>query len=232
MFSGALEIGRNPISLVRNFGATKRVRKAPVLAVEQFGALLKELREPFATMALVSISLGLRISETLALRWADIDFLQFRIVINRGIVMQQVDACKTRGSAKAFDLASELMARLVAWKQVGQFGGANDWVFASPFQSGKLPYSYTGVRQELNRAAKAAGLGHVTTHSFRHSYRAWLSQIGTSVDVTKQLMRHSTIAMTMDTYGALLGNEASEAKAKIAQLAFHGNRAQTERETS
>jgi len=232
MFSGALEIGRNPISLVRTFGATKRIRKAPVLTVEQFGSLLKELREPFATMALVSISLGLRVSETLALRWADIDFLQSRINISRGIVMQQVDACKTHGSAKTFALASELMARLVAWKQVSQFSGADDWVFASPFQLGRLPYSYTGVRQELIRAAKAAELGQVSTHTFRHSYRAWLSQIGTSVDVTKQLMRHSTIAMTMDTYGALLGNEASHATAKIARLAFHGNGAQTERESS
>jgi integrase len=129
-------------------------------------------------------------------------------------------------------LAGDLMARLVVWKQITQFGGADDWVFASPFQLGKLPYSYTGVRQELDRAAKAAGLERVSTHTFRHSYRAWLSQIGTSVDVTKQLMRHSTIAMTMDTYGALLGNEASEATAKIAQLAIYGKGAQMERESS
>lgn len=199
--------------------------------MEEFRALLKELHEPFATLSLLCLCHGLRISEALALRWADVDFLQSRISINRGIVMQQVDGCKTRGSAKTFSLAGDLLNRLVSWKQVSQFGSADDWVFASPFQLGKLPYSYTGVRQELDRAARVAGIGHVSTHSFRHSYRSWLTQIGTSLDVTRNLMRHSTIAMTMDVYGALLGNDATEAIEKIAQLAFHGNRAQTERES-
>jgi integrase len=230
MFSGMLPIARNPISLVRNVGATKRERKAPVLTVEQFQALLKELHEPFATMALMCICLGLRISETLALRWSDVDFLQSRITINRGIVMQRVDDCKTTGSAKSFVLAPDLMNRLIAWKQVSQFREANDWIFASPVQLGKLPYSYSGTRQELERAAKAAGIGGVSTHSFRHSYRSWLSSLGTSLDVTKQLMRHSTIAMTFDGYGALLGDEASSATQKIAQLAC-GNGAQAERES-
>lgn len=232
MFSGALEIGRNPISLVRNIGATRSTRKAPVLTVEQFQALLKELHEPFATMALLCVCLGLRISEALALRWSDVDFLQSRININRGIVQQRVDDCKTRGSAKTFALATDLVNRLIAWKQVTQFTEANDWIFASPFQIGRLPFSYTGTRQELARAAQAAGIGHATTHSFRHTYRSWLSFVGTSLDVTKALMRHSTITMTMDTYGALLGNEASTATEKIAQLAFHGNGAQAERESS
>ena len=68
MWSGTLEIGRNPISLVQNKGAMRKTRKARRLAVEQFSALLPEWHEPFATMALVSVCFGLRISETLALR--------------------------------------------------------------------------------------------------------------------------------------------------------------------
>ena len=75
MWSGLLDISRNPISLVRNIGATRKVRKARSLTAEQFHALLKELHEPFATMALLSVCLGLRISEALALRWADVDWL-------------------------------------------------------------------------------------------------------------------------------------------------------------
>ena len=45
MFAGVLELGRNPISLVRNPGATQKVRQARNLTVEQFQALLKELPE-------------------------------------------------------------------------------------------------------------------------------------------------------------------------------------------
>jgi integrase len=232
MFSGAIEIGRNPISLVRNVGASRRIRKAPVLTVEQFQSLLKELREPFATMSLLCICHGLRISEALALQWNDVDFLQCCISVSRGIVQQHVDTCKTKGSAKTFGLAPELMNRLMAWKQVTKFRESDDWIFASPFQLGKLPYSYTGTRQELERAAKEAGIERISTHSLRHSTRSWLSMLGISLDVTKQLMRHSTITMTMDTYGTLLGNEATTATQKITQLAVHGNRAQAERESS
>jgi integrase len=102
-------------------------------------------------------------------------------------------------------------------------------IFASPIQLGKLPYSYTGTRQELVRAAKAAGIGHVSTHNFRHSDRSWLSSIGTWLDVTKLLMRHSTIAMSMDTYGDVVGDEASKATRRIAELLFAGTERTTER---
>jgi len=73
MWAGVLGVNRNPISLVRNNGATRKTRKARSLTAEQFHALLKELHEPFATMALLCVCLGLRISEALALRWSDVD---------------------------------------------------------------------------------------------------------------------------------------------------------------
>src|SRR5437868_200904 len=112
MWSGTLKITRNPISLVQNKGATRRTRKARSLTVEQFHALLKELHEPFATMALLCVCLGLRISEALALRWADVDWLGSRLSIKRGIVEQVVDDVKTEGSARTFALASDALARL------------------------------------------------------------------------------------------------------------------------
>ena len=72
MFSGVLPIGRNPISLVKNKGATKRTRTQRSLTAEQFHVLMRELREPVASIALVSVCLGLRVSEALALRWEDV----------------------------------------------------------------------------------------------------------------------------------------------------------------
>ena len=79
-----------------------------------------------------------------------------------------MDECKTEGSAKTFVLAEDLLARLRAWKQASRFPAPSDWVFASPMQFGKLPWSYTGTRTEIARAANATGLGHINTHSFRH----------------------------------------------------------------
>src|ERR1019366_8837291 len=94
--------------LVQNIGATRKVRKARSLTAEQFQALLKELHEPFATMALLCVCLGLRISEALTLRWADVDWLGSTLCVQRGIVEQVVADVKTEGSARTFSLTSEL----------------------------------------------------------------------------------------------------------------------------
>lgn len=119
MWAGLLDVGRNPISLVRNTGATKKVRKARSLTVEQFQALLRELNKPFDTMA----RLGLRISEALALRWSDVDWLGSRLRIQRGIVNQIVAEVKTEGSARSFVLTPELLECLKSWKRDSEFTG-------------------------------------------------------------------------------------------------------------
>jgi len=232
MWSGLLDISRNPVSLVRNIGATRKVRKARSLTAEQFHALLKELQEPFGTMALLSVCLGLRFSEALALRWADVDWLGSSLSIRRGIVNQIVGDVKTQGSAKTFHLAGELLERLKSWKQSSQFSGAEDWIFASPFKLGRLPYSYTGTRQELERASKAAGIGHISSHAFRHTYRSWLDAVKTPIAVQQKMMRHTDIRTTMNIYGDVVTDEMSTAGLRVAELAFQINGAQAERESS
>jgi integrase len=143
-----------------------------------------------------------------------------------------VDDCKTEGSAKTFTIAADLLDRLKAWKQLTQFSSAEDWMFASPYSIGRLPYSYTGTRQELVRAATAAGVGHLSTHAFRHSYRSWLDAVGTPVSVQQKLMRHTDIRVTMNTYGDVVTDEMSTASLKVAELVFRDNGAQAERESS
>jgi len=228
MWSGLLGISRNPISLVQNIGATRKVRKARSLTAEQFQALLKELHEPFATMALLCVCLGLRISEALALRWSDVDWLGSTLCVQRGIVEQVVADVKTEGSARTFSLTSELLERLKSCKQRSDFSGAKDWIFASPIKLGRLPYSYTGVWRELVRAAEAAKVGHLGTHSFRHTHRSWLDAVGTSIAVQQKMMRHADIRTTMNIYGDVVTDEMTTAGVKVSQLAFQGNGAQAE----
>ena len=222
MWAGIVDVTRNPISLVRNPGATRKTRKARSLTVEQFQLLLNELREPFATMALLSVCLGLRISEALALKWSDVDWLRSRICIRRGIVEQTVADVKTEGSARTFNITSNLMERLTTWKQRSGFSEADDWVFASRLNRGRLPYSYTGVLRELKRAADAAKIGHLGTHAYRHTYRSWLDAVGTSVAVQQKMMRHADIRTTFNIYGDVVTDEMAMAAHKISQLAFRG----------
>ena len=135
MWSGLLDISRNPISLVQNIGATRRVRKARSLTAEQFHALLKELHEPFATMALLSVCLGLRISEALALRWADVDWQGSRLCVQRGIVEQIVADVKTEGSARTFNLTGEMLERLKSTQAAILFFGRCGLDLRKPHQT-------------------------------------------------------------------------------------------------
>jgi integrase len=212
----------NPISLVMVKGASKRIRQPRSLTVEQFRLLVSHLREPFGTMSLVCICFGLRISECLALRWSDVDWLKGLLRVERGIVEQNVDDVKTDESRKSLAIAPELLERLKVWKQTTEFRANGDWIFASPLKLGRLPYSYTGFWRELDRAGKAARLGHMGTHTFRHSYRMWIDAVGTPIGVQQKLMRHSDIRTTMNIYGDATSADMRDAHSKIVQLALQG----------
>ena len=232
MWAGVLKIGRNPISLVKNAGATRRVRKPRSLTVEEFQALSKELREPYATLALLCVCLGLRISEALALRWSDVDWSGSQLCVSRAIVNQTVDDVKTKGSAKTFKLVPEMLDRLRARKLETEFGEPPHWIFASPIRLGRLPYSYTGVCVAFQAAATAAKIGKIGTHTFRHTFRSWMDAVGTPIAIQQKLMRHSDIRTTMNIYGDIVTDEMTTAVVRVAQLAFNANGAQAERSGS
>jgi len=220
MWKQAIPMQVNPIGLVTVKGASKRVKQPRTLTVEQFHCLVAHLREPFGTMAVMCICCGLRISECLALRWSDIDWLDGQLRVERGIVERNVDDVKTDESRKSLFIANELLERLKVWKQATEFSADSDWIFASPLKIGRLPYSYTGVWRELDRASEAAKLGHMGTHTFRHSYRMWIDAIGTPVGVQQKLMRHADIRTTMNIYGDAASAEMQQAHIKIVQLAM------------
>ena len=63
-----IEIGKNPIALVRVKGYTKRLTTHRVLTAVEFAGLLPYLKEPYRTMVIVAQCLGLRVSEIVALQ--------------------------------------------------------------------------------------------------------------------------------------------------------------------
>lgn len=84
----------------------------------------------------------------------------------------------------------------------------------------RLPWSYDTVWHAYQRAAKAAGLGGLGTHSLRHTYPSWLDAVGTGIAVEQKLMRHADIRTTMNIYGDCVTNEMKDAHEKVAGLAF------------
>jgi len=169
------------------------------------------------------------VSEALALRWYDVDWLQGKLRVERGIVCQQVDDVKSSESRKQMVIAGELLTALKTWKQAAQFSAPGDWIFASPAQIGRLPWSYNQVWRIYQKAAKAAGIGGFGTHSLRHTFRTWLDSVGTPVGIMQKLMRHTDVRTTMQ-YGEAFTADMAEAHGKVVGLALNG--AQTERKPS
>ena len=219
MWRGDMPVQRNPMELVTVKGATKRGKKPRSLAVEEFPLLLRQLSEPFRTMAVLCLCFGLRISECLALKWSDVDWLNGTLRIERGIVHQVVDDVKTVESERLMHIDAEVLSVLKSWKLQSQFSTPADWMFASPAQIGRLPFSYPGVWRAFHKAAAKAGIGHISSHSFRHTYRSWLDVVGTPLGVQKRLMRHTDIRTTM-RYGTEAEGEMRHAQEKIVRMAL------------
>ena len=78
-----MEYNRNPMSLLKLKGLTKRVNQPRALLVEELQSLWAHLDEDTRTMSMVDASLGLRASELLGLRWEDFDWKSLRVKIQR-----------------------------------------------------------------------------------------------------------------------------------------------------
>lgn len=219
---GDVSLQRNPMELVTIKNASKRMHHARSLNVEQFQKLAAHLRQPFHTIALISVCFGLRISECLALKWKDIDWLGAKLTVQRGIVRQRVGETKTEYSNRPLAVDAGILQVLKTWKQTTQFSSSEDWVFAAPVQLGRLPWSHDAVNDAYVKAAKAAGIEHVSSHTMRHTYRSWLDAVGTPIAVQQKLMRHADIRTTMNVYGDVVTDEMVEAHSKIVALALNG----------
>ena len=72
----------------------------------------------------------------------------------------------------------------------------------------------------INECARRSQVGHLSTHSFRHSFRTWIDSINTPVGVQQRLMRHASIVTTMNQYGDALSEDMRQAHEKVAALAL------------
>jgi integrase len=222
MWADQLPISRNPMELVRVHDATKRMREPRSLTPTEFQQFITKLAEPFRTVALVSVCCGLRVSEATGLRWSDINWLEGKVRIQRGVVNGITDDVKTVGSRKPLRLSTDLMDVLKLWRASSEFTAESDWIFASPIELGLKPWSAYTVRRAYAKAARAAGIGKLATHSLRHTFRSWLDATGTPISVQQKAMRHSSIKTTMDHYGDIVTDELAQAFDKVAAIALNG----------
>src|SRR6266849_8485627 len=73
-------------------------------------------------------------------------------------------------------------------------------------------------KKVLKGAAERAKIhGLIGWHSLRHSYRAWLDETGAPLGVQQKLMRHASIATTMNIYGGAFMEAKRKANTSVVQ---------------
>lgn len=159
---------------------------------------------------------GLRIGETLGLKWSDIDFDGHRFRVDRQIIISGIEATlKTARGRRSVDLARTLIGplRSLRAKQleraIGEGKEAGPYVFFPDYVAGLGTSNGTRARIEswLDRSVRAAGIKrHFHPHCLRHTFailhveEALKLQAETRIKWLCDQLGHATIKETLDTY--------------------------------
>jgi integrase len=209
----------NPMKLVRVEGSSKRLRQPRTLTVKEFRLLLERLEEPIRTMCIVAACLGLRASEVAGLRWGDFDWGNRQVHIQRGFVIGHVDEVKTTNSSRSLPVHRALATLLLEYKkETAPDANDIDWLFPSPYGTGRPRWPWTIQRTHLLPAGIRAGLGRIGWHTFRHSYSTLLRALRVDLKVQQELLRHADIRTTMNIYTQAMPDAMRRANSRVVEM--------------
>jgi len=208
----------------------------------QVGALLDAAAtDRLGPLLEVAVLTGLRRGELLGLRWSDVDLGRGLVHVRQQVVQDvantapcpgcggvhrglRFDRPKTRGSEGRVDLDDRAAGALLAHR-LGQDTERDAW--GSAYAGHGLvfcredgqPYDPADVTRRFKGLATAAGLPGTHLHAFgRHGHASLLLASGVDIAVVSKRLRHSSIAITSDTYAHLLegvGRRAAESAAAL-----------------
>ncbi len=119
----------NPIAMVRASG--KRLTTPETLTAEEFPALFGKLPGRERAMGTTCATTGLRISETLGLKWEDIDFEKRQANVLRSVVDGAIGRCKSEISQQPVPLDELTLDELRSWRKLTMYASDADWAVAS-----------------------------------------------------------------------------------------------------
>jgi len=134
-------------------------------------------------LLLLGYGAGLRRSEIVSLKWADILFEEHKIHVKQ-----------TKGNK---DRIVMLPYSIVAYlRNYRTLYPSDDWVFTGQYKGEAL--SASTVQTIMKQAVTKAGLDKkATVHTLRHSFATHLLESGTDIRYIQQLLGHSSIKTTM-----------------------------------
>lgn len=180
----------------------------------------------------LAFATGMRQSELLALRWADIDLINGTVAVRRGMMYIKgafiFKEPKTASSKRTIKIPAgtvknlkqhekEQKAKYLKQKNKEPYEKFPDMVFRS--RAG-TPISQRNLSRHFYEAQQKTDLPKLTFHEIRHSHATILIQAGEHVKVVGERLGHASVAMTMDIYSHVLPSMQQAAADKIEQALY------------
>ncbi|HEV8574410.1 MAG TPA: site-specific integrase, partial [Dehalococcoidia bacterium] len=178
----------------------------------------------------VSLSLGLRQGEALGLLWEDVDLgartLTVQHTLQRYGGAYHLDEPKTQRSRRTVSLPTPLVDVLRRHRirqneerlRVGPlWAGGWNLVFCNEIGE---PLAGAEVTRRFQRTLAALGLPRQRFHDLRHAAATFLIAQAVPLRVVMEILGHSTISVTADTYGHVAIEVQREATDRTAALLF------------
>lgn len=186
-----------------------------VLTPEQVRTFLNAtVNHPAHALYTLAVTSGMRAGELLGLQWGDVDLDAGHLTIQRALQQQNSAGLvfvtpKTTRSRRRIILSQRAIDALRAHrdrqtfhrKQLGAEWRDLDLVFPGPF-GGPIDPSWS--RQVFYAALVAAKMPRIRFHDLRHTAATLALKQGVHPKVVSDMLGHSTVGLTLDTYSHLL----------------------------
>lgn len=209
-------IPRNPVAGVKS----PQVRREEIrpLSPEQARLFLRtaaETSDRLEALYVVAIHCGLRQGELLALKWEDLDLEAGTLQVRRSLsgsndghpVFTTPKTSKSRRQVRLTAGATEALKRhrrrqLEERLRIVGLWRDNDLVFTA--ETGTPLDRHNLCQRSFKPLLEKAGLSGIRFHDLRHTCATLLLTKGVHPKIVQELLGHSTIAITLDTYSHVL----------------------------
>ena len=228
-------------NIVRNFATNVKLPKdlscaidkhqkiRPLTIDEQINFVNAINSHNFTALFNTALDTGMRQGELFALTWADIDFSDLTIRINKNhscvkdiVTKKQVNYTtntKTEKSKRNIPLSNRIRNILISHMkeqkiqlfQIGIIQSETTLVFGSIVNT---PLDSSNILKELKKVYASIGITNKTFHDLRHTYATRLFELGEPAKTVQELLGHSNVNITLGTYTHVLEKQ----KTKTATL--------------
>jgi integrase len=150
----------------------------------------------------------MRLGELLGLQWEDVDLSGRFIEVRRNLVGGQITTPKS-GKSRRVDMSNQLadaLRRLLTDRKVEKLKKGwrelPPWVFCT--ESGTAMDGDNLRNRVFYSLLNKAEIRRVRFHDLRHTFASLLIQNGESLAYVREQLGHSSIKLTVDTYGHLI----------------------------